>query len=103
MTPPVQAVISAYLDKLQRECREQQWRILETRKPAIANDLQAESPEVQIAFLRTVLADAGGLAPSYPGVAEAVLGKTLSGFLGLKDRRFNWLEFRTLGGVVSCL
>jgi len=103
MMPPVQAVISTYLDKLQQECREKQWRILETRKPAIVNDLQAESTEVQIAFLRTVLADTGALAPSYPGVAEAVLGKTLSSFLGLKDRRFNWLEFRTLGGVVSCL
>jgi len=105
MTPQVQAVIAGYLEKIQTECHEKQWAILQTRKPEIASDLQAESPEIQIAFVRTILANADALAPTPAGIEATVLGKMLSGLFGSKlaDRRLNWLEFRTLGGLVSCV
>jgi hypothetical protein len=105
MTPQVQAVIAGYLEKIQTECHEKQWAILQTGKPEIASDLQAESPEIQIAFVRTILANAGALAPAPGGIEATILGKMLSGLFGSKlaNRRLNWLEFRTLGGVVSCV
>ena len=103
MTPQVQAVISGYLERLQQECREKQWAILQTRKLAIVNDLQAEPPEIQIAFLRTVLASAGALAPAPANVETTIVGKLFSSLFGSTPvgQRFNWLEFRALGSVVS--
>lgn len=105
MTPQVEAVITSYLEKLQQECRDKQWAILKTRKPTVVADLQSESPEIQIAFLRTALANAGALAPAPAGVETTIVGKLFSGLLGSKPigQRFNWLEFRTLGGVASNL
>ena len=105
MTPQVAAVITDYLEKLQQECREKQWAILQTRKPTVVVDLQAESPEIQIAFLRTVLANAGALAPAPAGIETTIVGKVFSSLLGSRPigQRFNWLEFRTLGSVVSNL
>jgi hypothetical protein len=105
MTPQVEAVITGYLEKLQQECREKQWAILQTRKPTVVVGLQAESPEIQIAFLRTVLANAGTLAPAPAGIETTIVGKLFSSLLGSKPtgERFNWLEFRTLGSVVSNL
>jgi hypothetical protein len=55
MAPQVEAVVSRYLEQFRKECREKQYAILQTRKPAVIVDLQAESPEIQITFLRTVL------------------------------------------------
>ena len=103
--PQAQAVVSDYLEKLRNECHEKQLAIMQARRPAVVDDLQAEPPEIQIAFLRTALATAGALAPGYPGVVDAALTAILPKLLSsrLTEQRFNWLEFRTLGGVVSCL
>lgn len=105
MTPQVEAVITRYLEQLQQECREKQWAILQTRKPGVVVELQAESPEIQIAFLRAVLANAGALAPAPAGIETTIVGKLFSSLLGSKPvgQRFNWMEFRTLGSVVSNL
>jgi Domain of unknown function (DUF4132) len=105
MAPQVESVISGYLEKLQKECHEKQWAILQTRKPAIVNDLEAEPPEFQIAFLKTVLANAGALAPAPANIETTVVGKLFSSLFGSKlvAQRFNWLEFRTLGSVASNL
>jgi hypothetical protein len=105
MTPQVEAVISAYLEKLQRECREKESAILQARQPAIVNDLHAELPETQIAFLRTVLANAGDLAPTPVNGESTIFGKLFSGLFAssFARPRLNWLEFRALGSVVSSI
>ncbi len=105
MAPQVDAVIPRYLDQLQKECREKQYAILQTRKPAIVADLQSDTPEIQIAFLRAVLASVATLAPAPAIFGTTVLGNMLSGLFGskLSSQRLNWLEFRALGSVVSCL
>jgi len=105
MTPQVQAVITGYLEKLQQECRDKQWAILQTRKPAIVVELQAEPPDIQIAFLRTVLANAGALAPAPANIETTVVGNLFSNWFGSKvvAQRVNWLEFRALGSTVSNL
>jgi hypothetical protein len=105
MTPNIQAVVSAYLEKLRTECGERQWAILQTRKPAVLVELQAASPELQIAFIRIVLANADALAPTAGGIEATILGKMFSGVFGTKlvEGRLNWLEFRTLGSVISSL
>jgi hypothetical protein len=101
MTSQVQTVVSGYLKKLRRECQEEQASLLQGQRPAVVEQLQTEPHEIQIAFLKTVLADAGNLAPGLP----TVLGQMLSGLLGSwpTEPRFNWLEFRTLGRVISSI
>jgi Domain of unknown function (DUF4132) len=103
MAPPFEAQISGYLKKIQNECHEKQGRILQERKLTVVEELQAEPPEFQIAFLKTVLANAGALAPGPASSEASVLGRMLSGLFAPKliERRLNWLEFSTLGGLVS--
>ena len=105
MAPQNEEKVASYLEKLRQECREKQWAILQTRKPAIVDDLEAESPEFQITFLRMVLANAGALAPAPVNIEKTIVGKVFSGWFAAKpiSSRFNWVEFRALGSVASNL
>src|SRR5215472_4606634 len=103
MAPPRQAEVSRYLEKLQRECQDKQRSILERGQFATSNELQAEPPEIQTAFLKTVLANVDALAPGGALGGETILGKMFSAMVGpkLTERRLDWLEFRALGNMVS--
>jgi hypothetical protein len=105
MASQTQAAVSGYLDKLQQECQEKQWTILQARKLNVAEQLQAEPYEIQVSFLKTALGCAGDLSPFQGGGGETVLSKILSGLVNTKarGRRLNWLEFKALGNVVSSL
>jgi hypothetical protein len=105
MASQVQAVISGYLEKLGKECREKGWSILHPGKPAVTAEIQADAPEIQIAFLKTVLANAGALAPGHGRIEETVLGKMFPGLFSPKPtaQRLTGIEFSALGGVVSHL
>jgi hypothetical protein len=105
MASQTQAAVRGYLEKLQQECQEKQYTILQARKLAVAEQLQAEPYEVQISFLKTAFGQAADLSPFQRAGGETVLGRMLSGLLSTKPagRRLNWLEFRALGNVASSL
>src|SRR5215475_4004027 len=105
MDAQVQAVVSGYLEKLLKECQEKRGKILAERRPAITEELQAESQEIQIAFIKMVLSHAGNLTSGVVSGPGTFLGKMLSNLLGHKpaEQRFDWLELRALGNVISAL
>jgi hypothetical protein len=105
MNSQLQAAVSKYLEKLQQECQEKQWAIMETRKPDVCEELEGEPPELQIAFLKAVLANAGTLTPSFSAGGETFLGKVFSAFKGpkLTERPLDWMAFKVLCNVVAGL
>ena len=105
MAPENEQKVSSYLEKLRQECREKQWAIFHTRRPAVVDSLQSESPEFQITFLRVVLANAGAIAPAPASLEPTIVDKVFSGWFAAKpiSSRFNWIEFRALGSVASNL
>ena len=105
MASQTQAAVRGYLEKLQQECQEKQYTILQARKLAVAGQLQAEPYEVQISFLKTAFGQAADLSPFQRTGGETGLVGMLSGLLNSKPagRRLNWLEFKALGNVASSL
>jgi len=102
MTSQIPSIVSEYLGKLRQECGEKKWDNMQERKPAVAEALQAEPAEVQIAFVTTAMANLGDLTPAFPATDETLVGKVLSGVFGSRPiPRLKWTEFRMLGHVVS--
>src|SRR6202035_3668997 len=99
MASQTQAAVRGYLEKLQQECQEKQYTILQAGKLAVAEQLQAEPYEVQISFLKTAFGQAADLSPFQRTGGETGLVGMLSGLLNSKPagRRLNWLEFKALG------
>jgi hypothetical protein len=103
MAAQVEAVVSGYVERLLKACQENRSKILGERKPAITEQLQAESQETQIAFIKTVLNHAGNWNSGVG--AGAFLGRVLSHLMRPrpKERQLDWLELRALGNVVAGL
>jgi len=100
-----QTAVSSYLEKLLQECQGKKWTILRARKLDVTEQLQTEPYEIQISFLKAAIGHAGDLSPFQHMRGETVPGKMFSGLLSTNPavRRFNSLEFKALGNVVSSL